>query len=515
MSVTTGVPPLGAQSVTPASVPATPHQAASVGRRLAGWRPGGAGPNAVTQASGPELVRRSRDGRRNNPHFRRALDLYSTHIVGTGIKPRSLCRNAKVREGLNALFAQQADVIDADGVLDFWGMQALVVDEMTEGGEAFARFRPRRLSDGLPVPFQIQLLPTEMIPLDYRTPNGGNDVVQGIERDGLGRRAAYWVLPRHPSEWIGAEFGVDMTPRPVPAADMCHVFNVTRIGQVRGLPWLAAAMTTLHQVAQYQDAELLRKQLAAAIVAFVKRKTPDGGEGGDAGAAAAAAAALGRVQQVPGDLPAVSLEPGTVQYLEPDEEMQFALPADVGANYAPFLAASYRAVSAAAGLLYEEVTGDWSAANDRTFRAQFETFKRACRQWQWNIVCAQFNAPVWRRFVSYAVASGAIRVPKSVSDADLYAVEHRPERWAYINPKQDIDAVTAEIDAGLTARGAAVAERGDDVEVVDEQRQQDAEREARLGLTRAVSSPTAPGGADPEDEPRPRGPANPATPSGP
>ena len=472
-----------------------PFNGASTGRRLVGWRPGSAGPNAVVEASGPELIRRSRDMRRNNPHGKRAMDLIPAHVVGTGIKPRSLCRNTKVREALTVLWDDWTALSDADGTLDFYGQQALAVSEMVEGGESFARMRPRRLSDGLPVPLQIQLLPTEMVPLDTRTLAAANVVTQGIERDRIGRRVAYWMLPQHPAEWVGTSFGLDNAPVRVPAEDVCHLYNVARIGQLRGLPWLAAAMTTLHQVASYQDAELLRKQMAANIVGFVKKAVS-----GDIDPTEIAAG-FGQVQQALGDLPTVMLEPGTMQYLEPGEEVQFSTPADVGTSFEPFIASGYRAVAAAANVLYEELTGDWKNANDRTFRAQFETFKRAVRQWQWHNVCAQFNGPIWRRFVSFAVASGAVRVPKSVTEADLFRVEHRPERWAYLNPKQDVETVGKEIELGLTSREGAVAERGDDIEVIDAQRQRDAEREASMGLAgprRPAAAPQPP--APPGDE---------------
>ncbi|WP_338661767.1 phage portal protein [Pararoseomonas sp. SCSIO 73927] len=480
--------PLGAPVALPMAAPAQPHTGASTGRRLMHWRPGASGPNAVVQASGPELVRRSRDARRNNPLAKRAMDLIPTHVVGTGIKPRSLCSNRKVREALNQLWADQVPFMDADGTLDFYGQQALAVSEMVEGGEAFARLRTRRITDGLPVPLQIQLLPGEMVPLDYKALAGANPVAQGIERNAIGQRTAYWMLPRHPNEWIGTDFGLDMTPRRVPAGDVCHLFNVSRAGQLRGLPWLAAGIATLHQVFAYQDAELLRKQMAASIVAFVKKAvtgdtTPE-----------EMAAAYGQVQQGLGDLPTVSMEPGTVQYLEPGEDITFSTPADVGTNYEPFLASGYRAVAASVNVLYEELTGNWKDANDRTFRAQFGTFKRAVRQWQWHLVCAQFNEPIWRRFVSYAVGYGLVRVPKSVTEADLYRVEHRPERWEYLNPKQDVETVSSEIEAGLTSREAAVAERGDDIEVIDAQRASDLEREERLRLSR----PAKPGSQLPE-----------------
>lgn len=468
-SITTGAPP----AVGP--VP-TPYSAASIGRRMMNWRPTGAGPNAVTQLDAPEMVRRSRDLRRNNPMAKRGMDLLATHIVGTGIKPRSLCTNAKVRTALMELWGDWTKVADADGVLDFYGMQALAASEMIEGGETFARLRARKLSDGLPVPLQVQLLPCEQVPVYYGIPNGPNTVIQAVERNPVGQRVAYWIYRYNPMDMLPVGQIVDVAPLRVPAKDVCHLYNVARIGQLRGLPWLAASITTLHQVNQYLDAELLRKQLVAALVAFVTNApsvTPTISDLADK---------LGQVEQALGELPTVSMEPGTIQYLAQGEDVKFNAPADVGSNFDAFLAANYRAVAASANLLYEELTGDWKNTNDRTFRTQFNTFKRTCRQWQWNLVGTQFNEPVWQRFVDYALASGALAVPKGVTEADLRRVEWRPERWEYINPVQDVEATGLEMGLGLKSRTAVVTDRGDDIEVVDAQIVADHEREASLGL---------------------------------
>jgi len=489
-------------------VPASPHQGASTGRRMGGWRPTGGGPNAVVQASQPELVRRSRDFRRNNHHGKRVLDLVSTHTVGMGIKPRPLCRNAQVREALVALWDVWTAQADADGVLDFYGLQALAASEMAEGGESFARLRTRRLSDGLAVPFQIQLLPTEMVPLDYQQPNGANSVTQGIERTTLGQRAAYWIYPQHPGE-LATMGTVSAFPIRVAATDVCHLYNVTRIGQLRGLPWLAAALTTLRQVDQYIDAELERKKLAASLVGFIKKAAGKGVDPEEL------AEAWGEVQKELGGLPTVAFEPGTFQYLDLDEDVVMNQTVDVGGQFEQFLSANYRGVSAAVGMLYEEVTGDWKNANDRTFRAQFGTFKRQVRQWQFNLLCHQFNRPIWNRFVDLAIASGALVVPASVLDTEVRRVEWRPERWEYINPKQDVDATLAEIGGGLTSRQAAVADRGDDVEQIDEQRAADKEREERLGVPvvpAGKAGDTGTGQGDPSTDPAERQGSNPRLP---
>lgn len=475
-------------------VPSNPHHGASVSRRLGGWRPTGSGPNSVVQSSQPELIRRSRDMARNNPHGKRAISLVSTHTVGMGIKPRSLCSDAGVRDALMALWAKWTDIADADGVLDFYGIQALAVAEMAEGGECFARLRPRRMSEGLPVPLQIQLIPTEQVPIDYCQPNGSNSVTQGIERDAIGRRVAYWMYQQHPGE-LATNGVVDAFPRRVTADSVVHLYNIARIGQLRGLPWLAAAITTLHQIDAYVDAELLRKQMTANIVAFVKKAT------GKAVDEEELAAAWGEVIEKLGGLPDVALEAGTIQYLDLDEDVVINQTADVGGNYQAFITSAYQKAAMALDLMPDELTGDFAGGNERSYRAKLITFKRRIRQIQHHIVCHQFNRPIWERFVADAVAFGSLKLPRGVTIEDALKVEWRAERWEYVNAKQDVEAVAAEIDAGLISRESAVAERGDDIETIDAQRASDKAREERLGVPVAAGAkPAAPIPPDDEDE---------------
>lgn len=164
-------------------------------------------------------------------------------------------------------------------------------------------------------------------------------------------------------------------------------------------------------------------------------------------------------------------------------------PPDVGANYEAFVNGQLRQAAMAIDVLYEEMTGNWKDTNDRTFRAQFNTFKRQIQQLQYGLLVAQFCAPVIDRFITYAVVSGAIKVPKSVGDRELRRVAWLPHRHEYIQPVQDVQATLYEIGGGLQSRSGAVAERGDNVEDIDEQAASDHERERKLGLTYVVGAP--------------------------
>ena len=46
----------------------------------------------------------------------------------------------------------------------------------------------------------------------------------------------------------------------VPADEVIHLFRPLRPGQIRGEPWLARALVKLHELDQYDDAELVRRR---------------------------------------------------------------------------------------------------------------------------------------------------------------------------------------------------------------------------------------------------------------
>ncbi|NJL19359.1 MAG: phage portal protein, partial [Bdellovibrionaceae bacterium] len=52
---------------------------------------------------------------------------------------------------------------DADGQLDFAGIQALVARTVVESGECLVRFRLRRPGDGLAIPLQLQVLEPDFL----------------------------------------------------------------------------------------------------------------------------------------------------------------------------------------------------------------------------------------------------------------------------------------------------------------------------------------------------------------
>jgi lambda family phage portal protein len=129
---------------------------------------------------------------------------------------------------------------------------------------------PREAARGrLSVPLQLQMLSSEHLPLGKcETLPNGNEIIFGIEIDGIGRRVAYHFDRTHPGDV--RQRGVSETVR-VPAEQVLHVFHPIAEGQIRGVPWVAPAMVRLWLLDQYDDAELDRKKVAAMFAGFVTR----------------------------------------------------------------------------------------------------------------------------------------------------------------------------------------------------------------------------------------------------
>ncbi|MDB0529939.1 phage portal protein, partial [Ralstonia solanacearum] len=290
---------------------------------------------------------------------------------------------------------------DAAGQTDFYGLQALACRAMLEGGECLIRLRPRREEDGLAVPLQLQLLEAEHLPMTLNVDlPSGNVVRSGIEFDNLGRRVAYHLYRSHPDDGrlapMSVQGGLD-TVR-VDASEVIHLFRVLRPGQIRGEPWLSRALVKLNELDQYDDAELVRKKTAAMFAGFVTRQSPEDN-------------LMGEGLPDEAGISLVGLEPGTLQILEPGEDIKFSDPADVGGSYGEFLRTQFRAVAAALGITYEQLTGDLTGVNYSSIRAGLLEFRRRCEMVQHSVLVHQMCRPVWAAWMKQAVLSGALIAP--------------------------------------------------------------------------------------------------------
>lgn len=410
------------------------YEGAKTGRRTDGWTTGGTSANAEISPALSKLRNRSRDLMRNNPHAVKAINSIVANTVGTGI-------TVKLSDGQD-IWNKWINECDADGQLDFYGIQSLVNRTKEESGECFVRFRYRLVSDGLSVPLQLQVLePDYLDNIKTETLKNGAWIQNGIEYDNTGRRVAYWMYTQHPGE--NSPILNNLVSQRVIAADILHIYHKTRPGQARGVPRLAPVMLKMRDLDDYEEAELVRKGIEACFAAFVTT-------GGDENR-------LGPTETETNGTKTRQIETmsaGMVHYLQPGEEVSFGTPSSAQ-GYNDYIRTQLRSIAAGSGATYEQMTGDLSGVNYSSIRAGTLEFRRTIDMDRWLIFIPMFCMPVLRAWANSAYLAKKIKSPAITG-------EWTPPRWDWVDPVKDITGELLEMASGLKPWGRAVRERGYD-----------------------------------------------------
>ena len=170
------------------------------------------------------------------------------------------------------------------------------------------------------------------------------------------------------------------------------------------------------------------------------------------------------------------LEPGTMQFLSPGEDIKFSSPADVGGTYEAFMRQQLRAIAVGMGITYEQLTGDLSNVNYSSIRAGLVEFRRRIAEIQHHLMVFQLCRPVWNKWFEMAVL--AHKLPLDVCPD----VKWIPQGFDWVDPLKDLKAQILAIKNGLKSRAEAVSEQGYDIEDLDREIAQDQARAKKLGL---------------------------------
>ena len=414
---------------------------AGTGYRSEGWRSTSADANAE---NGPALARmrnRARELRRNNPYAERAITGIADNVVGAGIVPRPVAKSSRANKRLTELWNAWAETpaCDADGLESLYGLQHKITETVVESGECLLRRRRRFSSDGLPVPLQIQVIEPDFLDETKDGQIGGNRIIQGVEFDALGRRAAYWLYDEHPgtnNAWLSME------SRRVPAEDVIHVYLPKRPGQARGYTWLAPVMQRMRNFDEMEDAVIEQAKIAACFAAFVTKDE-----------------ALGGGKKTP---PLIErMQPAIVQELAIGESITFGNPPTFN-GYQPYSWQALHGIAVGLGVPYELLTGDLKGVNFSSGRMGWLHFARRVDVWQWRMLVPQLCESVWRWFIeAQALTTGGV-----MEDAGS---EWVPPKRDMVDPSAEVKVIRDRMRLGLLTPDDALREMGytDPDEVLD------------------------------------------------
>jgi lambda family phage portal protein len=446
------------------------YEGAKTGRRVAGWLTSANSSNAEIGSSLHRLRERSRALIRDNHVARAAQDRYVTKIVGSGIIPRANSGDKRLDGIVNKAWAQWSRECSADGLPHFEAIEALVVRAAFESGEVLARYRYRRVGDGLQIPLQVQVLEPDYLDLDKNgTTDAGNYIVQGVEFNSWGKRVAYWLFGQHPGETFatGLRGGQTLQSARISADEVLHIYEPTRPGQARGVPRMAAVLLRLRDLDDWEDAELVRKKIEACLAGFIQSPEADG-------------ATVGIPSTDVNGNTVETFEPGMISRLKPGEEIRFNTPAFAG-GYADYKRSILRDVAAGIDMPYEILTGDLSQINYSSYRAGLLGFRDSIASWQWNVLIPKLCQPIWDRFILAGQLAGewnALEVP----------VEWAPPAFDLLDRANESEADETMLRIGTMTWPQAVARQGLD----PEQQLEEIERyKARLEAAGVVFSQKA------------------------
>lgn len=417
------------------------YNAATGGRRSkGGWRRSNTSADRELARAQAPLRDIGYDLVRNNVYAAVIDQQLTAHLVGDGIAPRAVHKNAAVRKraqaALDAFFKSKVD-----GRNDFYALQKLATSAMIVGGDAVVTWGP---DDKGPDGF-CQVL--EGAFLDHNKNEdrqGANRIVQGVEFDkDTGVRVAYWLLPRHPGD-LG---GFSQSKR-TPAALVDHVFEQRRSPQARGVSWLAPVAEDLRDVADTFDAKRVKEKVAACLALVLT--PPDGSsattpfdEDGEVGQGASAGGE-GR--------PVDTIRPGMVFRARPGETATTVNPPQSGEGVS-VLRQSLMAV-AALTIPYHILTGDPSQANYSSLRALTLPFWQRLDDIQQNVLVPHLCEPAAaRRMKRLALETGDRRF------LEVTWTWSMPVR-RFVDPIKDFAGELAEIRAGVKSLTKALTERG-------------------------------------------------------
>jgi lambda family phage portal protein len=433
------------------------YDAATVGDRAKSWRPVASDADGAASKRS-RLAYVARDMIRNTPFAVRAQQVIVNNVIGDGIIWKVRADDAAATERLRKTFQAHLDTtaIDADGRSNLYGMQRLVMASVVESGEVFLRRRRRNLGDGLPLPFQVQILEADY--LDTSKDGAladGNTIREGIEFDGIGRRVAYWMYTDHPGASGWSRTGWES--RRVPASEILHIYRQDRPGQMRGISWFAPVALAMQDLSDYQDAQLVRQKVAACFAAF-RRPSEDEKSG----------------QDVPGL--SSSILPGRIQNLAPGEDIVFASPPKVD-GYEEFMRVVLRSCAASFGVTYEALTGDMSGVNFSSARMGRMEMERTVSSLQWLLMIPQMMQPIAGWLFEAAQASTGQKTPRGLT------MEWVPPHRMLVDPTREIPALRDKIRAGLASRQGVVRELGFDPEDLLKEQVEDKRRADAAGLS--------------------------------
>lgn len=463
------------------------YDAGSINRLNAQWGISTLNANRDLRGNLVNLRARSRDLERNDPYAKKFLDLVEANVVGAaGISVQSRAGDQVgdkfvQDKAANAIIEREyaawsrAGNYDVTGKLSRSAFERLLVRTVARDGEVLVKHVGDPSS---PWGMRLQMLEADWLDerLNLDLPNG-HRVVMGVELDPSGRAVAYHLHKSHPGDDRRQAGHVRYS-----ADELKHYFIAERPEQVRGVPWMHAAMMRLYQLGEYDESAILAARLGADKSMMLQDKDGQLAEGltdaaydKDGNRVAADDARAGALY--------FNSQKGSIDILPAGAELvnwDPNYPSDV---YGPFVLAALRGVASALGVSYESLSNDRNGVTWTSIRHAVLDDRDHWKALQGWLIdgYAWDTCSAWLRYALLSPSRPLNYLPAGKL-AKFLAFQFHGRRWDWVNPKDDIEAKAEALRLRLTSHRRVLAEQGMDLEEVLAEIQDDKAMAASYGI---------------------------------
>ena len=430
-------------------------------KSLLGWLYHGGSAKEDIQDNLPTLRQRSRDLYMGVPLATSAIKTMRTNVVGTGLVLKSQVdyeylglteeQAERLESDIEREFALWAnsEACDIERFDNFAELQQLAFMNWLLSGDVIA-LMPTTKRKGIPYDLRIRLIESDRV----CAPAGKEldpQFVGGVETNRAGEVVAYHILNIHPlsyetneaPEWVRVEaFGAKTGRR-----NVLHIMNRERIGQRRGVPFIAPVIEALKQMGRYMDAELVAAVVSGMFAVFIQK----GDNSGEGMAIGEVIPENEQVSSAPND---IEIGNGSIIDLEEGETANPVSPGRPNANFDGFVIAISRQIGAALEIPYELLVKNFTASYSASRGALLEAWKSFSTYRNW--LAKDFCQPIYEEWLSEAVAKGRIIAPGFFSDIAIRkaysSAEWNGPAQGLLNPVQEVQAAEMRVNNGFSTR---------------------------------------------------------------
>ncbi|MBQ6773819.1 MAG: phage portal protein [Synergistaceae bacterium] len=383
-----------------------------------------------------------------------------------------------------------------DRTMNFYELQSLCFKSVLLNGDAVVLLPMKKVRNS-PYDLKISLIEGDRLHDPFFRPAGAV-IDGGVELDSEGSPVAYYIANRHPESELTYQKRLEYVRIPAFGGmsgrrNVLHLLPFERIGQHRGVPFLAPVIETLKQLGRYSDAELMAAVIGGIFALFFEHDPADSNDdqlGSDdyastIGEGESESDTLAEWRNTVNSMGIKDMY-GMIADLPLRTKATSIAPARPNTAFDAFVMSLVRQIGSALGIPAEVLFLNFESSYSASRGALLEAWKlfHYWRNW-WAV---NFCQPIYYEWLCEAVLKGRIHAPKFFDDP-LIAYSYSWSEWngpsqGQLDPVKEVKAAVLRVENGFSTRQRETAElTGGDWELNHRQRVKEEKLRTEAGFT--------------------------------